>query len=232
VADYTFGNATSAQTSGASMLTSLTPALPTGTAAGDVLFLVVSGQVSVSPDWSVPSGWTEIGARVTGDQGTGTVRYAALRLWVKTAGASESAPTVSLTTSVGTGAARNWQTLLLRFVPSSSSVTFDLVGACDDYSQATSFTGNSKSVDRAATTVTLIASVSNLGSLTASSSQGFTREAVLTNYPATAWFDKDTTAGSVSLPDFATPTYSYIAKVFAFDRTVAGDQWGMNVVRW
>lgn len=214
------------------MLTSLTPALPTGTAAGDVLFLFAKGRNTVDPTWTVPSGWTEMGARVSGSTGIGGAQYNAMQLWRKTAGASETAPTVNLSSGAGSGFARGWDTGILRYVPSSSSVEFDLVAACVDYSAAATFTGETLSVSRTATTVAFVAEVGATGTTPASNAQGFTRRLNPTPTPLGNWYDKDTTAGSVSLPDFATPTYSYLAKVFAFDRTVAADQWGMNVVRW
>ena len=232
MADYTFGTSSSAQTSGSSMLTSLTPSLPTGTAAGDVLFLVAKGHNTVDPTWTAPSGWTEMGSRVSGSTGTGGAQYNGMQLWRKTAGASETAPTVTLSSGAGSGFAREWQALLLRYVPSSSSVEFDLVTACFDYSAAATFTGETLSVGRTATTVAFVAVVGATGTTPASNAQGFTRRLISSPMPLGSWYDKDTTAGSVSLPDFATPTYSYIAKVFAFDRTVPVGEWGVDQVRW
>ena len=214
------------------MSTSLTPALPTGTAAGDVLFLFAKGRNTVDPTWTVPSGWTEMGSRVSGSTGIGGAQYNAMQLWRKTAGASESAPTVTLSSGAGSGFGRGWDTSVIRYVPSSSSVEFDLVAACVDYSAAATFTGQTLGVGRAATTVAFVASVGVATSLSASNAQGFTRQGVVTLNPGASWYDKDTTAGSVSLPDFATPTYSYIAKVFAFDRTVPVGEWGVDQVRW
>lgn len=232
MADYTFGTSSSAQTSGSSMLTSLTPSLPTGTAAGDVLFLFAKGRNTVDPTWTVPSGWTELGSRVAASSGIGGAQYNALQLWYKTAGASETAPTVNLSSGAGSGFARGWDTNVVRYVPSSSSVEFDLVTACVDYSAAATFTGETLSVSRTATAVTLIAMVSASGSITVSNLNGFTNEITTTPMPGSRWLDKDTTAGSVSLPDFPTPVYSYIAKVFAFDRTVPVGEWGVDQVRW
>jgi len=214
------------------MLTSLTPSLPTGTAAGDVLFLYAKGRNTVDPTWTVPSGWTEMGARVSGSTGAGGAQYNAMQLWRKTAGASESAPTVTLSSSAGSGFARGWDTGILRYVPSSSSVEFDLVTACVDYSAAATFTGETLSVSRTATAVTLIAMVGSSGSITVSNLNGFTNELTATPMPGSRWLNKDTTAGSVSLPDFVTPTNSYLAKVFAFDRTVVTNEWGVGQVRW
>ena len=211
------------------MLTSLTPPLPIGTAAGDVLFLFAKGRNTVDPTWTVPSGWTEMGSRVSGPYLTA---FSAMQLWRKTAGASESAPTVTLSSGAGSGFGRGWDTSVIRYVPSSSSVEFDLVAACVDYSAAATFTGQTLGVGRAATTVAFVASVGVQTSLSASNAQGFTRQSVVTLSPGASWYDKDTTAGSVSLPDFATPTYSYIAKVFAFDRTVPVGEWGVDQVRW
>jgi hypothetical protein len=155
-----------------------------------------------------------------------------MQLWYKTAGASESAPTVNLSSGAGSGFARGWDTGILRYVPSSSSVEFDLVAACVDYSAAATFTGETLSVSRTATTVAFVAQVSASGATAASNAQGFTRRFNPTPIPLGNWYDKDTTAGSVSLPDFATPTYSYLAKVFAFDRTVVTNEWGVGQVRW
>jgi hypothetical protein len=214
------------------MLTSLTPALPTGTTAGDVLFLFAKGRNTVDPTWTVPSGWTEMGSRVSGSTGIGGAQYNAMQLWRKTAGASETAPTVNLSSGAGSGFARGWDTGILRYVPSSPTVEFDLVAACVDYSAAATFTGETLSVSRTATTVAFVANVGSSGTTSASNAQGFTRRLNPTPIPLGNWYDKDTTAGSVSLPDFATPTYSYLAKVFAFDRTVPVGDWGMNVVRW
>jgi hypothetical protein len=211
------------------MLTSLTPALPTGTAAGDVLFLFAKGRNTVDPTWTVPSGWTEMGSRVSGPY---LSAFSAMQLWRKTAGASETAPTVNLSSGAGSGFARGWDTSVFRYVPSSSSVEFDLVTACVDYSAAATFTGETLSVSRTATAVTLIAMVGASGSVTVSNLNGFTSEATITPMPGLRWLDKDTTAGSVSLPNFATPVYSYIAKVFAFDRTVVTNEWGVGQVRW
>jgi hypothetical protein len=213
------------------MLTSLTPSLPTGTAAGDVLFLVAKGHNTVDPTWSAPSGWTEMGARVSGSTGTGGAQYNAMQLWSRTAGTSESAPTVSLTSGAGTGFAREWQTLLLRYVPSSSTVEYEVVTACVDYS-STSFTGETLSVGRAATAVLMIAEVGATGTLTISNANGFTNRLTNTPMPLSRWLDKDVTAGSVSLPTFPTPTYRYMAKAFAFDRTVVTNEWGVGQVRW
>jgi hypothetical protein len=232
VGDYTFGTVSSAQTSGSSMLTSLTPALPTGTAAGDVLFLFAKGRNTVDPTWTVPSGWTEMGSRVSGSTGIGGAQYNAMQLWRKTAGASESAPTVNLSSGAGSGFGRGWDTYILRYVPSSPSVEFDLVTACVDYSAAATFTGETLSVGRTATTVAFVAMIGATGTTPASNAQGFTRRVISSPIPFGSWYDKDTTAGSVSLPDFATPVYTYIAKVFAFDRTVPVGEWGVDQVRW
>ena len=215
------------------MLTSLTPALPPGTTAGDVLFLYAKGNNTVDPTWSAPSGWTELGSRVAASTGLGGAQNNALQLWYKTAGASETAPTVNLTSGAGSGFGRGWQTAVSGYQPSSPSFEFDLVTACVDYSGAATFTGETLSVGRTATTVTFLANIGVTGTVTATNAQGFTREFVGTVIPAAAWYDKDTTAGTVSLPDFATPTYSHLAKVFAFDRTVAtGGEWGVGQVRW
>jgi len=233
MADFTFrGAGSSASTSGSSMLTSLTPLLLSSTAAGDVLFLYAKGNNTVDPTWSAPSGWTELGSRVAASSGLGGAQYNALQLWYKTAGVSETAPTVNLTSNAGTGFQRGWQTAVAVYQPTSPSFEFDLVAACVDYSGAATFTGETLSVGRTATTVTFLAKIGVTGALTATNAQGFTREFVGTVFPAAVWYDKDTTAGSVSLPDFATPVYSYIAKVFAFDRTVVTNEWGVGQVRW
>jgi len=214
------------------MLTSLTPLLTSGTAAGDVMFLYAKGNNTVDPTWSAPSGWIELGSRVAASTGIGGAQYNALQLWYKTAGASETAPTVNLTSGAGSGSGRGWQTAVAVYQPTSLSFEFDLVAACVDYSGAATFTGNTLSVSRTATTVAFVANLAVTGTLTATNAQGFTREFSGTVIPAAAWYDKDTTAGSVSLPDFATPTYSYLAKVFAFDRTVVTNEWGVGQVRW
>ena len=172
-----------------------------------------------------------MGSRVTGSGGA-SAQYNAMQLWRKTAGASESAPTVTLSSGAGSGFARGWDTSILRYVPSSPSVEFDLVTACVDYSAAATFTGETLSVSRTATTVAFVAVVGATGTTPASNAQGFTRRVISSPMPLGSWYDKDTTAGSVSLPDFATPVYSYIAKVFAFDRTVPVGEWGVDQVRW
>jgi len=227
MADYTFGTAGSNRSTSTPMDTSLTPPLPTGTAAGDVLFLFAKGAVNnVDPIWTAPFGWTEVGLRVTGV--SGSTQYNALQLWRKTAGSLETAPTVNLSS----GSSGRWDTSVIRYVPSSPSSQFDLVTACVDYSAASTFTGQTLSVDRTATTITFIAVVGGTPMSTASNAQGFTRQASPGGTPGAAWFDKDTTAGTVSLPSFPNPGTSYMAKVFAFDRTVPVGEWGVDQVRW
>lgn len=227
MADYTFGGFGSNEGTSTPMSTSLTPALPSLTAAGDVLFLFAKGAVNnVDPTWTAPSGWTEVGSRVTGV--FGGFQYNALQLWQKTAGSSETAPTVNLSS----GTSGRWDTSVIRYVPSSPSVEFDLVTACVDYSAAASFTGQTLSVSRTATTVTFIASVGATPMRTSSNAQGFTSQASPGGTPGSTWFDKDTTAGSIALPDFPSPVASYMAKVFAFDRTVPVGEWGVDQVRW
>ena len=209
------------------MSTSLTPALPSLTAAGDVLFLFAKGAVNnVDPTWAAPSGWTQMGSRVTGV--FSSTQYNALQLWQKTAGSSEAAPTVNLLS----GTSGRWDTTVVRYVPSTPSVQYALVTACVDYSAVSTFTGQTLSVGSTATTVTFIASVGGSAVSLASNAQGFTRQSVVNTTPGVAWWDKDTTAGSVALPDFPNPGTSYMAKVFAFDRTVPVGEWGVDQVRW
>jgi hypothetical protein len=73
----------------------VTPALPSGWAEGDLLFLRVRGQFPTSSvgTWSTPTGWTlQAEASFLDFVGTLTNKY---QLWSKVAEASESAPSIA-----------------------------------------------------------------------------------------------------------------------------------------
>ena len=233
MAEYTFGNVGTARST--TTLTTLSPGIPTGTVAGDVLFLVTKGQTNAAGlQWSVPSGWTEIGETVAGES-TGIQKYGGMQLWYKTAGSSESAPSVEMIGGIGTGIYRQWATFILRYTPTSPDLVFDFVVECVDYSSATSFTSQTVTASRTATTVLFAAQAGVGGTVNASNDQGFTSQYINTGTPAFRLWDKPTSVGTVNLPDLNTPTYEWMVKTFSFDRTVppvAADQWGMNVVRW
>jgi hypothetical protein len=178
--------------------------------------------------WSVPAGWTELGEHLNASTGIGGAERNGMQLWYKVAGSSESSPTVTRSYASTIG---RWQSAIYRYVPSSPSFEFDLVADCEDYATA-QFSGNTIDVGRTSTVVAFVASIGVSTTLAASNAQGFVRQATQSSTPAHAWYDKATTAGTVSLPDFATPTYSHLAKVFAFDRTVVTNEWGVDQVRW
>jgi hypothetical protein len=234
VAEYTFGNVGAARST--TTLTTLSPGIPTGTSAGDVLFLVTKGQTNEAGlEWSVPIGWTEIGLAVSGNSSVGIQIYGGMQLWYKTAGSSESAPSVDMIGGVGFGIYRQWSTFILRYTPTSSDLVFDFVVECVDYSAAASFTGQTVTASRTATTVVFAAQAGVGGTVGASDLQGFSSQYINTNTPAFRLWDKATDAGTVNLPDLNTPTYVWMVKTFSFDRTVppvAADEWGVGQVRW
>ena len=136
---------------------------------------------------------------------------------------------------VGTGIYRSWQTFILRYTPTSSDLVFDFVVECVDYSTAASFTGQTVTASRTATTVLFAAQAGVGGTVTASNLQGFSSQYINTNSPAFRLWDKATGAGTVNLPNLTTPTGEWMVKTFSFDRTVppvAADQWGVGQVRW
>lgn len=229
-------NGSQATTSGAGYVTSLTPALPSGWAAGDVLFLWAKGSHNATyQTWSPGSGWVQFGASVQADDGfVGGQRYNSLQLWVKIATSGATAPTVTLTSAAGSGITRGWQTATFNYRAISGTPPYGIVTACVDEvgTSGSSFTATSLVAPREATAVNLAFHTGTGGTITVSNAQGFTVRTTPTNTPAGRIMDKNTTPTTVTMPSFSSSgTRPWLSKSFAFDRLAGYGKYVGRVVR-
>lgn len=228
-----------ASSSGGGYTTTLTPVLPGGTpvAEGDVMFLWAKGQHSVvAQTWTPPSGWTEMGGPLSVDDGNvGGRRYASLQVWVRTAGASESNPTVTVATGGSSGGSlRNWSTNVFVYRPVGGSPRYGLIVPCvdDTSAAATSYTPPSLTSPKEATAVAFIAQAAVSGTLTLASAAGFTSQTASSSDPANRILDKSVTAGSVTMPTLSSGfSRPWMSKTFAFDR-LPDSGWSVGFVKF
>lgn len=208
-------------------LLSLTANYPAGTdapAVGDPLFLVCSGNTSGTAfTWTPPSGWTEIGAAVRANDGSGNKNAVQVFWKVHDTGTSATVTT----TTFGTF---GWQVSVIGY---TGSGTPTLVGTAADEvgASSTTFQPAAYTAAAAATVISLIAKVGSGGTLTYTTANGFTRQVVNISTPQWAWGDQVVSAGSVTMPYISTGLSTpWLSKTFALKAQSSG--WSVGQIKY
>ena len=217
-----------------SSFTSTSVTYPTSAGApavGDPLFLVLQGRTGgAALSWAAPAGWTEIGTRVEGLDGSSRNNVVQVFWKVHDAGTSVSVA-APLT---GSGSPREFQAQLVVYSGSGAAA---LVGTPADEVSAvlSSFQPSSFDPGQTSTVISIISLCGAAGGSTPgySTANGFSvRRTLNSTFPAGIWGDEDVVgAGSVSMP-VVTPggSFRFLAKTFALDRQLSG--WSVGQIKY
>ncbi len=222
-----FSYASVGSESSTSSLLSLTANYPGGSDApvvGDPLFLVCKGNTTGTAfTWTPPAGWTQIGVAVRAVS-SGSINNALQVFWkVHDSGTSATVTT----TTFGTFA---WGAQVVRY---TGAGTPTLVGTVADEAGASSSTFQPAAYTAAATArvVSFVAQAGAGGTLNYTTANGFTRRFGDVRTPASAWGDKDVSAGSVTMPYFSTGTSTpWLSKTFALNSQASG--WSVGQIKY
>lgn len=211
-------------------LLSLTPVLPGGLQANDAMFLLARGQTSgTSMVYTPPAGWTQLGSRLTGTDGSGTPN-ASLQLFWKAHSGTESNPTVTTTTF----GSFTFSAAVFAYRGNAAPV---ITVACVDNTAAasTTYTGPSITASSDARLIHIASQTNSTGAFTVTAANGYTSQstAYVGISPRAQVFDQAVTAGTYGGPSLSAGVSSpWMSKTFGLDAEFVGVGWSVGTIKY
>lgn len=179
--------------------------------------------------YTPPAGWTQLGSRLTGTDGSGTPN-ASLQLFWKAHSGTESNPTVTTTTS----GLFTFSAAVFAYRGSAAPV---ITAACVDSTAAASatFTGPSITASSDARLIHIASQTNSTGTFTVTAANGYTSRstAYTGNAPRTQVFDQAVTAGSYGGPALSSGfTQPWLSKTFGLDAEFVNVGWSVGQIKF
>jgi hypothetical protein len=219
---YPYWVGTGAQVAAANDSSTLSPALPTGWAAGDLFILVIAGRPeSVTPSAFTVNNWTQQGSTVVNNIG-GSIELS-LEIWYRVAQGGDVAPTVTPSTDytcVATCTTTGYSAFIAAYRNVDTSSPFDANNVTSTSAAATTWTPTAITTNSNFALVLSVVATSDDNALELDTANGFNTNAGAASYDTVTGSDH-----SSALADYVKATLGAVTMPVWRENVLGTDAW-------